>query len=147
MFHKRKYKPLHPEKYAGDPTCIILRSSWESRFASWCDRTPSVVSWKSEEIVIPYRSPIDDRFHRYFIDFSVSVREKDTNILRTYLVEIKPESQTKPPKFSGRQTRSYLTECNTFLVNQAKWKAATEYALDRGLKFVILTEKHLGLST
>ena len=77
MFHKRKYIPVFPEKYTGDPTNIIMRSSWETRFASWCDKNPSVVKWSSEETVIPYRCSTDNRIHRYFIDFKITVKDKN----------------------------------------------------------------------
>ncbi len=144
MFHKRMYKPMFPEKYEGDPTQIIMRSSWETRFASWCDKNPSVVKWLSEETVIPYRCPTDNKIHRYFVDFKIRVKTKD-NQLKTYLVEVKPAKQTQPPEFPGRQTKRYLTESLTFMKNQAKWKAANEYCKDRGYEFVIITENELGL--
>lgn len=144
MFHKRLYKPMFPEKYEGDPTNIIMRSSWETRFASWCDKNPSVVKWCSEETVVPYRCPTDNRLHRYFIDFKIKVRTKD-NQLKTYLVEVKPAKQTQPPVFPGRQTKHYLSESLTFIKNQAKWKAADEYCKDRGYEFVLITENELGL--
>lgn len=144
MFHKRKFRPLNPEKYIGDPTNIIMRSSWETRFASWCDRNPDVIKWQSEETIVPYRCPTDNKIHRYFIDFRVQVSTKQGN-LKTYLVEIKPDRQTKPPEFPGRQTKRYITESLTFIKNQAKWKAAKQYALDRGWEFIILTENHLGI--
>lgn len=140
MFHKRIYKPIFPEKYAGNPTNIIMRSSWETRFATWCDKNPSVLKWSSEETVIPYRCPTDDRIHRYFIDFKITVATG-----KTYLVEVKPASQCKPPVYPGKQTQRYITESLTFVKNQAKWKAATEYAKDRGWEFKIITENELGL--
>jgi CRISPR/Cas system CMR-associated protein Cmr5 small subunit len=136
---------MFPDKYEGDPTNIIMRSSWETRFASWCDKNPSIVKWCSEETVVPYRCPTDNRLHRYFIDFKIKVRNKE-NQTKTYLVEIKPAGQTRPPEFPGRQTRRYLTESLTFMKNQAKWKAATEYCKDRGYEFVIITENELGLN-
>jgi hypothetical protein len=144
MFHKRRYIPLFPEKYAGDPTCIIMRSSWETKFASWCDKNPSVIKWLSEETVVPYRCPTDNKIHRYFIDFQIQIKQKD-KILKTYLVEVKPAAQTKPPIFPGKKTQRYLTESMTFIKNQAKWKAATEYAKDRGWEFKIITEYELGI--
>ena len=131
---------MFPEKYKGDPTTIIMRSSWETRFATWCDRTSSVIHWKSEETIIPYRSPIDNRLHRYFVDFQIQVRDKD-GVLNTYLVEIKPFNQTKPPK----RTTRYLTEAKTYVINQAKWEAAHRWAEDRGWKFIVLTENELGI--
>ena len=33
-----------------------------------------------------------------------------------------------------------------FIVNSAKWKAAEQYALDRGQKFIIINEDDLGLT-
>ena len=144
MFHKRKFVPVFVEKYTGDPTNIIMRSSWETRFANWCDKNPAVVKWKSEETVVPYRCPTDDRIHRYFVDFQIQVRGKEGS-LKTYLVEVKPFKQTQPPEYPGRQTQRYLTESMTYIKNQAKWKAAKNYAADRGWEFKIITEHELGL--
>jgi len=145
MFHKRLYKPLFPEKYTGDPTNIVMRSSWETRFASWCDKNPAVVKWSSEETIIPYRCPTDDKIHRYFVDFKIQIRNKD-GLLKTYLIEVKPAKQTQPPVYPGRNTQRYITESMTFIKNQAKWKAAFEYAKDRGYEFKIITEHELGLT-
>lgn len=145
MFHKRFYKPLNPQKYIGDPTNIIMRSSWETRFAAWCDKNPQVIKWQSEETVIPYRCPTDNKIHRYFVDFRIQVKNKE-GVLKTYLVEIKPDSQTRAPIYPGKKTRKYLTEAFAFVKNQAKWKAAENYAKDRGWEFMILTEHHLGLT-
>jgi hypothetical protein len=78
MFHKRKYTPVNPQKYVGDHSNIIMRSSWETKFAIWCDKNPSVLKWSSEETIVPYISPVDNRYHRYFIDFKIQIR----NILK-----------------------------------------------------------------
>jgi CRISPR/Cas system CMR-associated protein Cmr5 small subunit len=145
MFNKRKYTPIYPEKYAGDHTNIIMRSSWETRFASWCDRNPSIIKWNSEETVIPYRCPTDNNIHRYFVDFKIQVKSKE-GLLRTYLVEVKPAKQTIPPVFPGKKTQRYLVESLTFMKNQAKWKAANEYCKDRGWEFKIITEHELGIA-
>lgn len=144
MFHKRRYVPVNPLKYSGDPTNIIMRSSWETKFAAWCDHNPSVIKWKSEETIIPYRCPLDNKIHRYFVDFQIQVKNKD-GILKTYIVEIKPDRQTKPPVNPGRNTKRYLTEAATYMKNQAKWEAAKNWAKDRGYEFLILTEHHLGI--
>lgn len=140
MFHKRIYKPIFPEKYVGDPTNIIMRSSWETMFAGWCDKNPSIVKWSSEETIIPYRCPTDQKIHRYFVDFKIVLKDG-----RTYLVEVKPLKQLSPPEFPGRKTQRYLTESLTFMKNQAKWEAAKNYCKDRGWEFKIITEKELGL--
>jgi hypothetical protein len=141
MFHKRKYIPIFPEKYTGDPLNIIMRSSWETRFASWCDKNPSVVKWSSEETIIPYKCPTDNRIHRYFVDFKITVTTG-----KTYLVEVKPKTQTQPPIYPGKRTQRYLQESLAFMKNQAKWEAANEFAKDRGWEFKIITEHELGLA-
>lgn len=145
MYHKRKFTPLNPEKYTGDPTNIIMRSSWETKFAIWCDNNPAILKWNSEETVVPYVCPTDNRWHRYFIDFRIQLRDK-SGLLKTYLVEIKPASQTRPPEVPSRKTKRFLIEAATYMKNEAKWKAATQYAKDRGWEFIILTENHLGLN-
>ncbi|BCU97182.1 MAG: hypothetical protein CM15mV15_1410 [uncultured marine virus] len=71
-----KFKPSYPGKYKGDPTNIIYRSLWERKFMVWCDRNINVEEWGSEEIIIPYISPVDGRVHRYFPDFYVRARTK-----------------------------------------------------------------------
>jgi hypothetical protein len=141
MFHKRKFIPIFPEKYTGDPSNIIMRSSWETRFASWCDKNPSVLKWSSEETIIPYKCPTDNRIHRYFVDFKITVTTG-----KTYLVEVKPKTQTQPPIYPGKRTQRYLQESLAFMKNQAKWEAASEFAKDRGWEFKIITEHELGLA-
>ena len=144
MYHKRRYKPIYPEKYEGDPTSIIMRSSWETRFALWCDRNPAIVKWSSEETIIPYRCHTDNRIHRYFVDFRIKVKQTDGSI-KTYIVEIKPHAQTKPPEYPGRKTKRFITESLTFVKNQSKWKAAEQWCKDRGYEFKIITERELGI--
>ena len=135
----------NPEKYMGDPTNVIFRSSWERKYMIWCDNTSSVIYWQSEETIVPYRCATDNKWHRYYLDFRIQVKNKEGN-LKTYLVEIKPLAQTIPPKYPGKQTKRYLNESLTFMKNQSKWDAAKAYARDRGWEFVVLTEKHLGIT-
>ena len=145
MAYKGKYKPVNPSKYKGDPTNIIYRSLLERRFMVYCDLKPSILEWSSEEIVVPYKSPIDNRWHRYFVDFWIRYRDRN-GTLRACLIEVKPHSQTMEPrkKEDGtKPTRRYLKEVMTWGVNQAKWEAATQYCLDRKWEFKILTEKNL----
>lgn len=144
MSYSGKFTPQNPRKYVGDPTNIIYRSSWECRVMTWLDKNPAIVSWASEELIIPYVSPLDSRFHRYFPDFLVKVKTKDGNT-RTMIIEIKPKKQTMEPQKKKRKTKQYIHEVATWGVNQAKWKAATEYAADRGWEFRVLTEEDLGI--
>lgn len=110
----------------------------------YLDEHREVVGWSSEEIIIPYRSPIDGKIHRYFPDFKVTKINKD-GIKETALIEVKPMAQTKPPERQNKITKRYLTEVKTWGVNEAKWKAALEYCKDRGWSFHIFTEKELGI--
>ena len=144
MAYSGQFKPKNPQKYVGDYKNIIYRSSWEARVMSWLDKNPSIVSWASEEVVIPYVSPVDGKWHRYFPDFVVKVKDKN-GTTKTMMLEVKPKKQTKEPVIQKRVTKRYITEVTTWGVNQAKWKAATEYCLDRNWEFKLITEDHLGL--
>ena len=144
MAYSGTFKPSNPQKYVGDYKNIIYRSSWEARVMSWLDKNPSIVSWASEEVVVPYVSPVDGRWHRYFPDFVVKVKDKN-GTLKTMMLEVKPKKQKKEPEQQRRVTKRYITEVTTWGVNQAKWKAATEYCLDRNWEFKLITEDHLGL--
>ena len=139
--YQGRFKPSNPGKYKGDPTNSIYRSLWERKFMVWCDRNLNVMEWGSEEIIVPYRSPVDRRIHRYFPDFYVKSRNREGGFAKR-LIEVKPYAQTQPPK-RGRKTKKLLKEIATYGVNQAKWKAARTYAKDRGMEFVILTEHEL----
>ena len=140
---KSKYKPENPRKYKGDYRNIICRSSWERKFCRWCDLNESILEWGSEEFFIPYRSP-DGRVRRYFPDFIMKVKETNGEV-KTYVIEVKPLRQTRPPKKKKRVTKSYIYECTTYAVNQAKWKAADEWCKDHKIEFKIITEKELGI--
>jgi len=142
---KSRYKPSNPQKYVGDVNNIICRSSWERRFCVWCDSNENILEWGSEEFWIPYRSPVDNRVHKYFPDFFIKVRERNGSI-KKYVIEVKPHKQTQQPNPKPkRRTKSWLYEVKTYAVNQAKWKAATEFCADRLLEFKIITENELGI--
>lgn len=96
MYYQGKFSPKNYKKYKGDPTNIIYRSSWELTFMKYCDSNPNVLEWGSEEIVIPYKSPLDNRYHRYFVDFYIKVQEKG-GAIKKYLIEVKPKKQTVAP--------------------------------------------------
>tara|TARA_R110002167_G_scaffold159645_1_gene355337 strand:+ start:91 stop:531 length:441 start_codon:yes stop_codon:yes gene_type:complete len=142
MPYKGKFKPKKPHKYIGDPTKIIYRSLWERRFMVFCDQKDAIIEWGSEELFVPYKSPIDNRYHRYFVDFIIKSKNKE-GFIETRLIEIKPYKQCSPPTRPERRTKRYINEVKTWGVNSAKWKAAKEFAENRGWKFQILTEKEL----
>lgn len=138
--YKGKFKPRNPCKYKGDPANIVYRSMWERHCFKWCDENSEVNSWSSEETIIPYLYEVDKKYHRYFVDLKITFKNK-----KTILVEIKPESQTRPPKNPGRKTKRYINEGLTYVKNMNKWKAAKKFANDHGWEFQIWTEKTLDI--
>lgn len=139
------FKPQHPEKYKGKLLKIIYRSSWELRLMLWLDKHPDILTWSSESVVVLYHYP-PGHMRRYFPDFLVTRTGKD-GIVETVMVEVKPEIQTLPPKppRDGRGKSRYLNEMVTFTKNQAKWQAAEAYCSKRGWRFMLMTERNLGL--
>ena len=144
MSYKGKFQPSYPKKYKGDPTNIIYRSLWERRFMIYCDTNEKILEWGSEEIIVPYRSPVDNRYHRYFPDFYIKVKDKNGKI-KKMIIEIKPYKQCIEPKVQKRKTKGYIYEVVEYAKNQAKWNAAKEWCLDRGYEFKVLTENELGI--
>ena len=142
MTYKGRYIPSKPKKYKGDPSNIIYRSLWERKFMVYCDRNDAILEWGSEEIIIPYKSPLDGRIHRYFPDFYVKVKQSDGTI-KKMIIEVKPKKQCKPP-VGKKKTKYYIKEVQTWGVNKAKWEYALEWCKDRNMEFKILTEDHLG---
>jgi hypothetical protein len=109
----------------------------------YCDNNSAILEWGSEEVVIPYISPLDGRRHRYFPDFYAKIKQKDGSVKR-FIIEVKPKHQTLPPKPQQRKTKKFINEVRTWGVNEAKFNAATSWTRDRGMEFMILTEDHLG---
>ena len=138
MAYSGKYKVKNPRKYKGDHTNVVYRSLWEKYCFKWCDESNEVKEWSSEEVVIPYFYEVDKKYHRYFMDLKITYTNG-----KTVLVEIKPDKETKPPTFTGRKTKRYITEGLTYVKNMNKWAAAQNYAADRGWGFQIWTEDTL----
>jgi hypothetical protein len=131
----------NPHKYVGDVNNIIYRSSWELKMLKWADNHPDIVYMSSEEVIIPYYSPVDNKMHRYFVDMAVIIQKGDA--FKKYLIEIKPDAQTKPPVKRSKKTNKYIEEIATYTVNQAKWAAADSFCKKNNMEFIVLTEKHL----
>ena len=142
MSYSGKFKPKNYKKYKGDPTRIIYRCLLERRFMVWCDNNENVIEWGSEELQIPYKSPVDKRTHRYFPDFYIKYINKEGQVIRE-IIEVKPHKQLFPPKEPKRKSKRFFSEVTTYIINQAKFSAAREYCEDRKLKFRILTEKEI----
>lgn len=142
-YYQGKFVPTNPQKYVGNTSNIVYRSSWELRVMLWLDSNPDVDRWGSEELIIPYRSPIDHQLHRYFPDFVVKFKEPSGSF-QVALLEVKPKHQTVQPTATKRKSKKrLLNEIVTYETNQAKWRAAKAYCEDKGWKFIILTEKDI----
>lgn len=141
---KGRFRPKHPEKYKGDPTNIIFRSSYEIKAMKTFDENPNVLEWSSEEVMVPYYDPTTGRHRRYFPDFVVKTRQKDGSV-KTLMIEVKPYQQTVEPRKRKRITRQYITEVTTWATNSGKWAAAREYCADKGWDFQLVTEKELNI--
>ena len=144
MAYKGKYQPSFPQKYKGDYRNIVYRSLWERKFMVYCDKNENILEWGSEEIALPYRSPLDNRIHRYFPDFYIKVKERGGKI-KKYIIEVKPKKQTIEPKVQKKVTKGYIYEVREYARNQAKWKAAREFCEDRQWEFKVITEDELGI--
>lgn len=143
MSYKGTFSPKNPSKYNGNSKNIIYRSNWELRVMKYFDDHPNVIWWASEELTIPYVSPVDNKTHRYFPDFIVKMRLKDGKVT-TYILEVKPLAQTKMP-VQKRKTKRFIQEAATYAVNQEKWRAADLFCREHGWQFKVITEKELGL--
>lgn len=142
MAYRGKFQPKNPSKYMGDPTKIVYRSLWERKCMIKFDENSNVLRWASEEMAIPYVSPVDKKRHRYYPDFIVEVKNKSGEI-ETIMIEVKPLKQTKVPQKPKRMTQRFINEANRYLVNQAKWDAANYLCDKNGWTFKILTEKEI----
>ncbi len=147
-FLKGRFSPINPHKYKGNVSNIIYRSSWELKLLMELDRHPDVLFYSSEEIIVPYISAVDNKQHRYFPDFYVKKRDPK-GVIEELLIEVKPYKETQPPKphpkDGGKPSRRFLNEVKTWGVNSSKWEAAERYCKDKGWRFVIMTEKELGI--
>lgn len=133
------FKPKNHTKFIGDKA--VYRSGLELKFFRFCDDNNNVLKWSSEDIVVPYISPVDGRMHRYFVDNFIVIKEGD--VVKKYLVEIKPYRQTKPPATKYKKRQHILYEQKQWAVNTSKWKSARQYAKKQGWEFILITEKDL----
>ena len=143
-FRQGVFRPQNSGKYVGS-NFPQYRSSWELKFFRWADLNKNVLAWGSENIIIPYINPLDNKVHRYFVDNYVVFKDSKGE-KQKFLIEIKPSKQVEKPISSLRKKQStVLYEQTTWITNQAKWEAAKKWAEKKGCQFIILTEKELGI--
>lgn len=108
---------------------------------TYLDNHPDVLSWSSEELIVRYRCPVTGKIRRYFPDFKVTFKTRTDKVI-TKVIEIKPASQCVPPK---RKSKYYVEHVKTYMVNQAKWEACSDFCKRRNMEFQVLTERDLGI--
>lgn len=136
------FSPKNRDKYKGKFP-IIYRSGLELKVMRWFDNNENIITWGSESIVVPYQSPLDGRLHRYFVDLVAALKDKSGEI-KKLLIEIKPSKQTvKPEPTKNKKPSTFIYETTQWVTNQAKWKAAEQWAKNKGYQFLILTEKNI----
>ena len=130
------YKKINEESF------IFYRSSYELQGFRFADSNPGVVKFSVEPFAINYIKPSTGKSHRYFIDMYLEFKSGDK-----FIVEIKPKTETQPPKPPRKQTQKSLANYQraliTYSTNQAKWKAAEEFAKKNNMRFIILTDVEL----
>lgn len=137
------YEPKNPEKYIGNLNEIVYRSSWELRAFKWADTNPSILEWSSEPFPIQYFDYSSNKTRRYFPDLYLKIQTRDG--IKKFLVEIKPEKQTRPPKQGKKKTKTYIREAMTYEKNISKWNQAEKFCQEHGMIFKIINEKDLGI--
>lgn len=136
-------KPLDEHMKSYKDGFINFKSSLELKAFRYADYNKHVTKWSIEPFPIYYVKPTDGKKHRYYIDLFLEFSSG-----HKFLVEVKSKSETKPPRKPGKKTEkaimNYQRKLQTYAINQAKWKAATEFAARNNMKFIILTENELG---
>ena len=93
---------------------------------------------------MPGKLGLKGKWHRYFPDFVVEVKQAD-GPPKIIMIEVKPHAQTNKPKIPKKRTpktrRRHLKEGLTYAVNQTKWEYARAFCAKHGWQFQILTEK------
>lgn len=150
-WYQGTYEVTNKEKYIGKKN-PVFRSSWEKRAFWWADNNRNVIRWASEPFSIPYHIQGEKtkkgkpKIRRYFPDLYIEIKTRDGTV-KKYVFEIKPKSKCKPPRKPKRKTRKsektyqYLIE--EWVMNNAKWEAASKACDKRGIKFNIITEDDL----
>ena len=145
-FKQGIYIPHNKGKYRGKDYPRYL-SSWELKLFRFCDYNHDVVEWGSENIIIPYLNPIDNRVHNYIVDAVIKL--KTSSGIKKFLVEVKPYKQTIKPATRTTKTnkvpKSLLYEQLNYIKNTAKWESAKKWCAKRGFEFTILTKHQLNI--
>ncbi len=147
-FHQGYYKIKNIEKYIGDPTQIVYRSSQEYKFMLQCDLHKEVIKWGSEVFKVPYIDK-DGKNRIYIPDFYLeTINKQNPDFMNKFVVEIKPEAEIREPEIpvniSEKKFKQLEYKLSAQYKNKYKWAYVIEQCKKRDLQFQLITEKHLG---
>ena len=134
-FASGKYLVENRSKYVGDKP-PVYRSSWELAFMRMCDSHPNIHKWASENVRIPYRSPLDGKYHNYVPDFMIQYTDKNGST-HVELIEIKPANQTTMENATNSRNHTQVA------LNAAKWPSAQEWCKRKGIRFKVINEDQI----
>ena len=121
---------------------VNYKSSLEFKAFRYCDMNKYIKKWSLEPFSIQYYKITTKKFHRYFVDLYI---EFENN--QKFLVEVKSYKETIKPTIPKKKTQKAMLNYNkaeeTYAINLCKWKAAEAFCQERGMRFLILTEREL----
>lgn len=129
------YKPINPEKYVGKYP-IFWRSSWELKVMQMFDTNPSIISWASESLKIPYQNPFTGKYTVYVPDFVVTYVDAKGN-QKAEIIEVKPAKETFLEEARSQRAKAAVA------LNTYKWAAAHAFSKHHGLTFRVMTENNI----
>lgn len=131
-----EYILKNPQKYQGEYP-VYYRSSWERTVIRNFDEHPSVISWASESIKIPYKHPLRNGNIAWYIpDFLVQYQDKNGSII-TELIEVKPLKETVLERAKTANDKLKVA------VNMAKWTAAKAFCKTNNIKFRVISAENI----
>ena len=141
------YHVINIEKYIGDTSKVIYRSSWEKKMMTFCDMNERIMKWSSENIQIPYLNPVENAIKIYNIDFYFQVRQDD-NSIKNIIAEVKPSKKLEKPmlpttRLTEKRIEAHNYQMKEYVTNVYKFQAAKKWAEERGWEFMIVTEQFL----
>lgn len=137
------YTPICKDKYVGK-SLPIFRSGWELKAFIQLDRNPKILKWGSQSVIIPYLDSTRGRqMHRYIVDLFFETRNVQGQNQK-WLVQIKPQCQSTPPKPSARKSQAKIIQQSIiYQRNHDKWEAAIGFCKKRGWHFAVWTQKRI----
>lgn len=121
---------------------LNYKSSLEYKCLRYCDMNKYIKRYSLEPFSIQYYKPTTKKFHRYFVDLYIEFENS-----QKFLVEVKSYKETIKPTIPKKKTQKAMLNYNkaeeTYAINLCKWKAAEAFCKERGIRFLILTEREL----